>query len=101
MLYEVITVGFALQNITLLPGSSPSLELLDFVGKCGTTYTEYDEYLYGTYVVTGSEAESAPRSARVARLATAAGWPVVLLEQPGKDAFPVYGTLQGNNLHAR
>lgn len=40
-------------------------------------------------VVTGSEAESAPRCYRFQRLASAAGWPVVLLEQPGKDVFPV------------
>ncbi|MCA9644220.1 MAG: hypothetical protein H6718_21275 [Polyangiaceae bacterium] len=39
-------------------------------------------------VVTGSEAESAPRSYRFQRLAAGAGWPVVLLEQPGKDSFP-------------
>lgn len=40
-------------------------------------------------IVTGTGAESTPRSLRYQRLAASAGWPVVLLQQPGADAFPV------------
>ncbi len=39
-------------------------------------------------LITGTDSESSKRSHRYQRLAASAGWPVVLLEQPGTDNFP-------------